>query len=242
MTGTLALTKLEVIRMRRNKRYLLFTIGLPVVLYLSVGRQTSALAYGVSFQAYYMVAMASIGSFSGALTGNSQRIAQERKDGWIRQLRLTPLPASSYVIAKVFASMATTVPAIVIVLALGRYYGNVHLAGWKFLVIGLAVWLASLTFAALAVALGYRFTPDSVQPVAMLVYFVMSILGGLWFPLGGTLRDIAKALPTYQVTQFAADVISKGSFSITPIVIVLAWFAGFIVLAALAVRSTAEKV
>ena len=51
-----------------------------------------ASAYGVGYAAYYMIAMAPIGAFSGALTGNVQRISQERKDGWIRQLRLTSLP------------------------------------------------------------------------------------------------------------------------------------------------------
>jgi hypothetical protein len=37
-----------------------------------------------------MISMAMFGAFSGALTGNAQRISQEKKDGWIRQLRLTP--------------------------------------------------------------------------------------------------------------------------------------------------------
>lgn len=84
MRGTLMLARLEMVRVLRNRRYLLFTIGLPVVLYLTIGR-TRAQAYGVNFSAFYMVAMASIGAFSGALTGNAQRISQERKDGWIRQ-------------------------------------------------------------------------------------------------------------------------------------------------------------
>jgi hypothetical protein len=35
-------------------------------------------------------------------------------------LRLTSLPANAHVLAKVIASMVTTVPSVVIVLALGR--------------------------------------------------------------------------------------------------------------------------
>jgi hypothetical protein len=64
------------------------------------------------------------------------------------------------------------------VLALGRFYGGVHLAAWKWLAIAGVVWLGALTFAALAVALG----------------------------------------------------------------VILAWFAAFVALAVLAVRSTAETV
>src|SRR6516162_10198950 len=112
MRGTLLLVRAEISRLRRNRRYFLFTLALPVVLYLIIGKQGKA-AYGVGFSAYCMVAMASFGAFSGALNANAIRISEERKVGWIRQLRLTPLPANAYVIAKLITSMATTIPAIV---------------------------------------------------------------------------------------------------------------------------------
>src|SRR5215469_18845541 len=230
MSGTLDLARLEMLRVLRNKRYMIFTIGLPVVLYLAFGR-SQATAYGVQFKAFYMVAMASIGAFSGALTGNAQRISQERKDGWIRQLRITSLPAGAYVIAKVIASMVTSVPSIVIVLALGRFYGHVQLAGWKWVAIGAAIWLGSLTFASLAVALGHWFMPDTVQPVGMFVWLTMSLLGGLWFSLSGTMKDVGQVLPTYQVTRIGTDLIGGGSVPVSAVAIVLGWLAGFIALA-----------
>ena len=243
MTGTLALARLEMLRVLRNKRYLIFTVGLPVVLYLAIGKTSTASVYGgVAFKAYYMIAMASIGAFSGALTGNAQRISQERKDGWIRQLRITSLPAGGYVIAKIIASMVTSVPWIVIVLALGRFYGGVQLPAWKWVVIGVAIWLGSMTFAALAVAIGYRFMPDTVQPMTMLVYLFMSVLGGLWFAVGGTMQKFAQGLPTYQITRIGTDVILNGTVSMTAVAVILAWLAGFIILAALSVRSTAERI
>jgi ABC-2 type transport system permease protein len=241
MMGTLKLSRLETMRVLRNKRYLLFTIGLPVVLYMSFGR-THAIAYGVGFKAYYMIAMASIGAFSGALNGNSMRISQERKDGWIRQLRISALPASGYVVAKIIASMVTSVTSVVLVLLLGRFYGGVHMEAWKWIALGAAIWIGAMTFAALAVAIGYRFMPDTVQPVTMFIYLGMSLLGGLWFPLGGTLGNIAKALPTYEITRIGTDVIGQGTISIGRVGIVLAWLAGFIALAAVSVRSTAERI
>jgi len=241
MNDTLALAAAEVRRLGRNKRYSIFSVALPVVLYLVVAPQVKqASAYGVSYAAYYMVAMASIGAFSGALTGNAQRISQERKDGWIRQLRLTSLPANAYVLAKVIASMVTTIPSVAIVLVLGRFYGGVHLAAWKWLAIAGVIWLGALTFAALAVAIGYRFAPDTVQPVAMLVYFVMSILGGLWFALAGWMQKVGQGLPTYQITRAGTGLISGGTVSMTSIGVILAWLAAFTLLAVLAVRSTAE--
>jgi ABC-2 type transport system permease protein len=242
MGGTLMLARAEITRVWRNKRYFIFTIGLPVMLYLALGRQNAATSYGVAFTAYYMVGMASFGAFSGALTGNAQRISQERKDGWIRQLRLTSLPANAYVVAKMITSMATTVPSIVIVLLLGRFYGGVHLAIWKWVVVAVAIWFGTMIFAALAVAIGYRFMPDQVQPIGIFTFFLFAILGGMLFPLSGGLKKAGEFLPTYQVVKIATDVISSGTAAISSVVYILVWLAIFVGLAVLAVRATAETV
>ena len=242
MAGTLALTRAELRRLLRNRRYFIFTVAFPVVLYLLLGKQVSSTANGVAFAAYYMVSMATFGAFSGALNGNAQRISQEKKDGWIRQLRLTPLPANAYVISKVLVSLATTVPSIVIVMLLGRVYGNVHLPAWEWPVIAVTVWFGSTIFAALAVASGYRFPPEQVLPVAFIVYFVFAILGGLWFPLSGFLGKVGEFTPTYDAVKIGTDVIQGASVAVGLAVGLAVWLAIFVALATVAVRSTAETV
>jgi ABC-2 type transport system permease protein len=241
MRNTLALTKAELARLTRSKRYFIFTLLVPVVLYLAVAH-AHATGYGLSYKYYYMLAMATLGAFSGALTGNAQRIAQEKKQGWIRQLRLTPLPANSYVTTKIIVSMATTVPSVLIVLALGRFYGGVHLPAWQWLVLAVTIWFGSTIFAALAVAIGYRFAPDQVQAVAMLLYFTFAALGGLWFPLTGFMQKIGQTLPTYAVVKISTDVVQGANVPAGLIIGLAAWFAIFTALATVAVRSTAENV
>lgn len=241
MEGTLSLAKAEVSRLRRNKRYLIFTVALPVMFYLIFGK-TNAKGYGVQFNEFYMVGMATFGTLSGAFNNNALRISQERKDGWIRQLRLTPLPANAYVVAKIIASLATTVPSIVFVFLLGRFYGHVNMPLWQWVVCAVTIWIGSLAFAALAVAVGYRFDPDSVQPVAIVVYFFFSIFGGLWFPLTGALHTFGEFTPTYQIVKITTDVISGSAVSVANVAGILVWFAIFIGLAAWAVRVTAEAV
>jgi ABC-2 type transport system permease protein len=242
MAGTLLLTQAEFRRLMRNRRYLIFTVAFPVVLYLLIGRSVKATAYDVAFGAYYMISMATFGAFSGALNGNAQRISQEKKEGWIRQLRLTPLPANAYVVSKVLVACATTLPAIVIVLLLGRFYGNVHLPGWEWPVIAITVWFGSTIFAALAVAVGYRFPPDQVQPVTLIVYFFFAILGGLWFPLSGFLGKVGQLTPTYEAVKIGTDVISGGSAPVGLAIGLVVWLGIFVALATVAVRTTAETV
>jgi ABC-2 type transport system permease protein len=239
MNGILSLTGAEIARIRRNKRYLLFTVGLPVVLYLLFAKQ-NATTYGVSFRAEYMVSMATFGALSSALNSNAIRISQERKDGWIRQLRLTPLPSHAYVVAKVISSMVISIPSITLVMLLGSFYGKVSMPIWEWVVIAVAIWLGTLIFAALAVAIGYRVDPSSAQPVVMMVFMLFTILGGVWFPLGHTLQNIGKLTPTYAVVRIATDVIANGTVMWGYVAGILVWLVIFAGLATMSVRATAE--
>jgi ABC-2 type transport system permease protein len=241
MRNTLALARAEVMRLSRNKRYFFFTLAVPVMLYLLFGRQ-KATAEGVDFKVFYMVSLATMGGFSGALSGNAQRIAQEKKEGWIRQLRLTTLPANAYVISKILVSMATTVPSVLIVLLLGRFYGDVHLLAWQWPVLAVTIWFGTTIFAALAIAIGYRSAPDQAQALSMFLYFGFAVLGGLWYPFSGFLGKVGEGLPTYQVTKICTDVIQGASVPAGLVLGLVAWMVIFTGLATMAVRSTAENV
>jgi ABC-2 type transport system permease protein len=244
MSSTLALARTEIMRLRRNKRYTIFTLALPVIFYLVIAPQVKgATVAHVGYAAYEMVALAMLGAVSGSLTGNAQRIAQERKEGWPRQLRLTPLPANAYVIAKVIASMAVTVPSLIVVLLLGRFYGGVHLELWKWFAIFGVIWIGSMAFTALGIGLGYRYPPDTVQPIVMIIYFALSIFGGLWFAFsGGFLGTVGKYLPTYQLTHIGTDIIAGQSIPAIAYIVILAWLAAFVAVAIASVRASAETV
>lgn len=241
MRGIMMLTQAEISRLRRNRRYLIFTLGLPVVMYM-IFAKAGKTVYGIDFSAYYMVAMATMGAFAGALNGNAIRISEERKVGWIRQLRLTPLPANAYVIAKILTSMAISVPSIVIVMLLGHFYGSVHLAAWQWIVIAVIIWLGAMIFAALAVAVGYRYPPDQAQPITMMLWLLFTLLGGIWFPFSGVLGNISKGTPTFEAITIATDVIKDVSVPAYLIVGLVVWLGIFAGLATLSVRSMAEAV
>jgi hypothetical protein len=74
------------------------------------------------------------------------------------------------------------------------------------------------------------------------VFFFFSIFGGLWFPLNGGLHTFAEFTPTYQIVKISTDVVGLGSVALVDVIGVAVWFAIFVALATLAVRSTAETV
>jgi len=226
VSGTLALAKAEIIRLRRNKRYLFFSLALPIVLYLALGK-SAITEQGLPFKFFYLFEMASLGAFSGAFNNNAIRISQERKDGWIRQLRLTCLPANSYVVAKIIATVALTAPQIAIMMLLGRFYGGIDLPIWKWVAIAGSIWVGTLIFSALAVAIGYWMDPNSVQPVIMLVFL---------------LGKFAEGTPTFRIVQMATDVVKFGSVPWAAVGVIVVWLAAFIGLAWYTVRNAAEAI
>ncbi|MGK5631001.1 ABC transporter permease [Streptomyces sp. URMC 123] len=198
------LVRLEILRTLRNKKFMFFSVIYPALLYLLISGAQSGTekipGTDLTAQLYYMVAMASFGALTSVLIGNSEKIAKEREKGWVRQLRLTALPGRGYVTAKIAAAATVTLPAIVIVLALGAVVKGVRLDAWQWLALTGAIWAGSLVFAALGVAIGYLATGDAVRPLTMLIYFALAILGGLWMPLSvfpQWLQDISAWMPTH---------------------------------------------
>ena len=227
------LIKLEVLRILRNRRYLIFAVALPVGLYLVMvsayqGQDTLG---GVSVKAYFMVSMATLGVVSASMNTNAMRIALERKSGWARQLRLTALPGYGYVAAKVASTAVSTLPAILVTFAVG-YAEGVKLSASEWLGLGLILWLGGFAFAALGVALGYAAAPDSLQPIVMIVYMTLLMLGGTYFQIGGSFGDFAKWTPVALYNQLGRVVQNGGSIGAGAVSAIIAYAAAFALLAA----------
>ncbi|MER7461971.1 ABC transporter permease [Streptomyces sp. NPDC097981] len=197
------LVKLEISRALRNKKYIFFTVLYPAALYLMLGGTldgtTKVMGTELTMPAFYMVSMASFGALTAVLMGNSERIAKEREKGWVRQLRLTALPGRGYVLGKTASAGVLSLPAIIVVFAVAAGVKGVRFEAWQWLALIGSIWVGSLVFAALGVAIGYLASGDTVRPITMLFYFGLSILGGLWMPTANFpqwLQNISEWLPT----------------------------------------------
>ncbi|MBQ0968320.1 ABC transporter permease [Streptomyces sp. RK23] len=199
-----SLIRLEITRALRNRKFLFFSVIYPSALFLLIAGSADATSEvdgtGLTLPTFFMVSMASFGALTAVLMGNSERIAKERENGWVRQLRLTALPGRGYVLAKTASAAVVSLPCVVVVFVVAAAVKDVRLHAWQWLALTGAIWAGSLVFAALGVAIGYLATGDAVRPITMIVYFGLSMLGGLWMPtttFPPWLRDIAEWLPTH---------------------------------------------
>lgn len=190
---------LEVRRTLRSLPFLLYTVGFPVGFYLLF---TQVFGNGQQqWAARYMVSMALYGAIGAGLTGVGARIAIERTRGWTRTLALTPLRPAGYLGIKVGASMLLTLPVIALVMLAGAIVNGVRLPVGTWLALVPVLWLATLPFTVLGIAIGYSLRDEVANGVSIVLLFVFSIAGGLWAPVQvfpHWLASVARALPSYQ--------------------------------------------
>jgi ABC-2 type transport system permease protein len=243
-----AYLQLEARRKLRDRRFLVLAAFFPIVLYLVytavIGKgEAQPEIDGMPWTAFFMVSMAGYGAMGAAMTW-AATIALERRTGWVRQLRATPLPPVGYVLVKVLVTLLTIVPAVVLITLVGRVVNNVELPLGTWIELVLVIVLGSIPFAALAVALGYSLRPENGQPVSMLLYFGLALLGGMFAPLDSfpdAIATIGRMLPSYRLVNLGWSVLAGVPIDPADVLILAAWTVAFGALALYRYRADEQR-
>lgn len=239
--------RLECVRMLRDLRYLALAVLAPIGFYLLF-----ATLFGggptkpgqLSGTVEIMVAMAAYGAVWGALSATGPRIAQERAVGWLDQLRAMPLTARQVMVGKLAAGLVVVLPSLLLVCATAALAKGVSLSPGRWAALVALMWVGSLPFALLGVALGYLVGPEAAFPLSYGLYLAMSAIGGLWIPpsrLPQSFLDVARALPTYRLADLGWQAAAGRAPTAADALVLGAWALGLALLAALAYRRPASR-
>ena len=228
-------TRSEIRRSFRNPRYLLFSVGFPLVLFLVFQTTYGAgkLA-GIPVAAYIMVSMATFGAMS-AVFSTGGRIALERQLNWNRQLRLTALSGRAYLSGKSLSGFAVAVPAMAAVFGAAAAFQHVDLTAGRWAAVGASILLALLPISAMGVWIGYVARGDSLQAISGGVYSLLALFGGLWIPITNFpswLQAVCHALPVYWIAQSGRQALLGSWVGWSGVAVLATWTAVFGVLAA----------
>jgi ABC-2 type transport system permease protein len=219
----------ELLRAFRSRRFLFLSFAFPLVLYVVVAlpnRHTHDLGgTGLSAPLYFMVGYAAFGTMN-AMLGAGGRIAGERQAGWTRQLRLTPLSPRTYFRAKVLTSYAMALGTLLLLYVAGSALG-VRLSAGEWVHMTWLIVLGLVPFAALGILVGHLVTVDSVGPATGGSVALLSIFGGVWFPVQhGALHALATLLPSYWLVQAGRVAEGGQGWTSTGFLVVAAWAVG----------------
>lgn len=236
-------TRFELLRTFRNVRFMLLSLGFPLVLFFLVaGPNRDKSLGGIPFPVYYMIGMIAWGTMAAMLSSGA-RIATERAAGWNRQLRITPLQTRSYFQAKVASAYALAGLSIVLLFLAGVIVG-VRLSGTEWLTMAGLVLVGLVPFAVLGILLGHLLTPESVGPAIGGATALLALLGGAYGPIAtsGALKDIVQLLPSYWLVQAGQVAIGGTVWGLEGWLVVGAWTVVLTRLAAAAYRRDTSRV
>ena len=236
---------LEIRRMLRNRRTLIFTVIVPPLFFFLFGGSNYSnqrVGYG-NVSAYIMISLAVYGAMIATTAGGAS-VALERAAGWSRQLRLTPLNPLAYVATKLVTAMVLGAVSLTMVMIAGAV-GGASMPIVRWVACALIAWACALVFAAFGLFMGYLLPSENVMQILGPVLAVLAFLGGLFIPLnqlGSTFQTIATFTPAYGVGELARIPLTHDAFSWAAVVNIVAWLALFVVGAALLFRRDTRRV
>lgn len=221
---------IELKRLLRNRRTLVFTFIFPAVMLLAFSGEDGwdeSVGNG-NVAAYILVAMALYAaSMIAASTGAS--VALERAQGWSRQLRLTPLSSSAYVLTKSLCALTMGVVAIIVVNVIGRIQGHAQMPLDVWLACGLLTVVCTLSFAALGVFVGYLVPGENAMQLLGPGMAALAFLGNVFIPIppDTLMWTISSFSPMFGVAEITRYPLT-GDLPWYAVVNAVAWLAIFV--------------
>jgi ABC-2 type transport system permease protein len=235
----LTFLRLEIRRMLRNRRTVIFTLIMPAAFFFMFGNGQSDPAA----RAYVLVSLGVYGAMLATTSGGAM-VSLERAQGWSRQLRLTPLRPVAYIATKVVTAMVLGLAAVLVDFGIGAAAG-VRLTTQQWIVCGLVAWLGALVFAAFGLFAGYLLPSENVMQILGPVLALLAFAGGLFVPLqflDPAVRTVARLTPAYGLGELARQPLGSDPLNWGAMANLGIWFVLFVAGAALLFRRDTRRV
>lgn len=182
--------------------------------------------------AFIMISMA-LYSAALATTAGGAMVSIERALGWSRQLRLTPLSPTAYIVNKMLTAMVLGLSSVIAAFVVAKIIGMPKTQpGYGYLWIGspLCVWVGALLFAAFGLFIGYLLPSENVMQFMGLNMVLSGFAGGLFYPLSQyshVLQVLARFTPMYGLNELVHAPLLGGSIHLAWVANTVAWLVIF---------------
>lgn len=209
-----ALLEADLIVQIRNRRALLLSTALPLVLLiaLSVGKRADVIGDPLTRVALCLT----LGMASIAILGYSMTIARDRERGVFERLLVTPTPPWAVMISRLIVQVIAMLSMAILTLVVAGVFQGVFLSPQALVLTLLAVVFSSAVFLSVGQALvGLVRSADTLNAVGRLVYIPLFALGLLGHVdvLGTTFETIARWSPGGAVTAMLSASMHPSTWS-----------------------------
>lgn len=207
--------RIEAMRQIRNPYTLAFTLGMPVAMYLLFGASmeygTASAGHG-NVKFYVMVSMAAYGT-AVAMSSLTSLAATEAKQGWGRQLAMTPLGTVGYATTKLLTAVTFAALAVLLVFGAGLLTGAEVTDAWRWWATAGIVLGIGLMFGLYGLGVGLFFNSDTAAALASISMTFFAFFGNAFLPLDGVMLDIARFTPLYGFVSLSRRPLTDGALT-----------------------------
>jgi len=155
-----------------------------------------------------------------------KRVALERVEGWLKLLKVTPLPPRIYIAAKIVMTMLILIISLLTIFTIGTFKFGLENTIFEWIILSIKLLIITIPFALIGIALGYILSPKNIDPIAgLLIPFGILTSGIIDFPY----KNLLILSPFYHLTEIMK--ILLGIESIDGLLIHLLWLGFYGVLA-----------
>jgi len=223
----IAFLRFELVRTLRNVRFLVMLVAFPVLIYLIYAKQ-HGMSQGLTVATLLLVSMAVYSGMGSAMFASGPQLARERQNGWMRQLRISPISTRGWFAAKLVQAILMIIPGLAVLMVLALTYGHVHLAAGRLGELLAVLVLGTIPFCALGLVIGLLFDTQTAQVAQMITLLVMAFLGGIfiqWSDLPHGMQLIGKLLPSYHLAQLGWNAAAGLPLAMSDVAALAAWTA-----------------
>jgi len=192
----------------RNPRVLVFTVAFPIVLLLLFGsifgkgsNGTTRLDGGgrIDADAYLTAGIIAYAIMMACYSSLAITVTTQRESGQLKRFRGTPVPAWTFIVARIARSIVLVVVMSVALLVLARIAFDVRTSAAGFAELAVFTVLGTAAMCALGIAITtFTTTTDSASTIAPFSTVILSFISGVFIPvdqLPDSLVQIGKVFP-----------------------------------------------
>lgn len=212
----------------RNPRALVFTVAFPIVLLLLFGSifgkgsgGTTRLDGGgrVDADAYLTAGMIAYAIMMACYSSLAITLTTERESGQLKRFRGTPVPAWTFIVARIVRSIVLVTVMAAALLVLARIAFDVHTSAAGFAELAVFTVLGTAAMCALGVAITtVTTTTDSASTIAPFSTVILSFISGVFIPidqLPDSLVQIGRVFPLAHLAAGLQAAFAGGSVQLS---------------------------
>ena len=226
----------------RNPASAFFTFVFPLmflVIFTSLlGHSTVKIgAETVNTSTYYVASMATFAAIGACFNNIASSLTFQREDGILKRTHGTPLPAASYLGARILHAVFVAVILVALTAIFGHFaYSATIPSGTSLLRFAVVVLVGSASFCALGLAL-CAFIPnsDAAAPIVNAVALPVEFLSGIFIPFDNSTPSwilwVARIFPVRPFSLGMQAGFLSTAFNWSDVLVVAAWGAAGMLLA-----------